>query len=160
MATSFDSGSTDTSSGHANGWIVSSRRWRTLTMEELSTEVPPPSIGPFSQGIRDGDRIYIPGQRPADPETSEVVGDTTETQTERTLENVDAVLGAADRSLADVLKATVFVRYMDDYDAINEVYSEYMSPPLPARSAVQVVTLPIDINVEIEVIARASEAEG
>ncbi|UPV76829.1 Rid family detoxifying hydrolase (plasmid) [Halorussus limi] len=128
-------------------------------MEEISTDAAPPSIGPFSQGIRDGDRIYVSGQGPVDPESGDIVGDTIEEQTERTLENVEAVLAAADRSLDDVVKATVFVQDMDDYDAINEVYAEYMSSPYPARSAVQVEDLPIDIGVEIEVVASARGTE-
>ncbi|WP_227356405.1 Rid family detoxifying hydrolase [Haladaptatus salinisoli] len=128
-------------------------------MEEISTDAAPPSIGPFSQGIRDGDRIYVSGQGPVDPESGEIVGDTIEEQTARTLENVAAVLRAAGRSLDDVVKATVFVRDMDDYDAINEVYADYVSAPYPARSAVEVADLPIDIGVEIEVVASAREGE-
>lgn len=126
-------------------------------MEEISTDAAPPSIGPFSQGIRDGDRIYVSGQGPVDPESGDIVGDTIREQTARTLENIEAVLEAADRSLDDVVKATVFVRDMDDYDAVNEVYAEYMSDPYPARSAVQIVELPVDMDVEIEVIARVEQ---
>ncbi|WP_227378677.1 Rid family detoxifying hydrolase [Haladaptatus halobius] len=128
-------------------------------MEEISTDAAPPSIGPFSQGIRDGNRIYVSGQGPVDPESGEIVGDTIEEQTERTLANVDAVLRAADRSLDDVVKATVFVQDMDDYDAINDVYADHVSTPYPARSAVEVADLPIDIGVEIEVVASAREEE-
>ena len=124
-------------------------------MEEISTDDAPPSIGPFSQGIRDGGKIYVSGQGPIDPETGEVVSEDIEEQTARTLENIDSVLRAAGRSLDDIVKATVFVMDMDDYDAINEVYAEYMSDPYPARSAVQVGDLPVDIGVEIEVIASA-----
>jgi reactive intermediate/imine deaminase len=122
-------------------------------MKELSTDEAPPSIGPFSQGIEDGDRIYVSGQGPIDPETGDIVDGDVATQTERTLENVDAVLRAGDRSLDDVVKATVFLQDMDDYDAVNEVYGSYMSEPYPARSAVEVVELPVDIAVEIEVVA-------
>lgn len=128
-------------------------------MEEISTDAAPPSIGPFSQGIRDGNRIYVSGQGPVDPESGEIVGDTIEEQTARTLENIDAVLAAAGRSLDDVVKATVFVQDMDDYDAINEVYADYVSSPYPARSAVQVEDLPIDIGVEIEVVASVRGTE-
>ncbi|WP_440009710.1 Rid family detoxifying hydrolase [Halomicrococcus sp. SG-WS-1] len=122
-------------------------------MEEINTDEAPPSIGPFSQAIRDGGRIYVSGQGPVDPESGEIVGDTVREQTARTLENVAAVLEAADRSLDDVVKATVFVRDMDDYDAVNDVYADYMTEPYPARSAVEVADLPIDIGVEIEVVA-------
>ena len=122
-------------------------------MDEISTEKAPASIGPYSQGIRDGDTIYVSGQGPVDPETGEVVSDDIGRQTERTLENVDAVLQAGGSSLDNVVKATVFVTDMDDYDEVNEVYDEQMSSPFPARSAVEVAALPIDIGVEIEVIA-------
>lgn len=128
-------------------------------MEEISTEDAPPSIGPFSQAIRDGDRIYVSGQGPVDPETGEIVEGTIGEQTACTLENIDAVLQAAGRSLDDVVKATVFVQDMDDYDEINEVYADYVSSPYPARSAVQVEDLPIDIGVEIEVVASARGEE-
>lgn len=113
----------------------------------------PASIGPFSQGIIDGDKIYVSGQGPVDPETGDIVGETITEQTERTLENVAAVLETAGASLDDVVKTTVFVRDMRYYDDINDVYGEYMSDPYPARSAVEVDDLPIDIGVEIEVVA-------
>lgn len=124
-------------------------------MEEISTDDAPASIGPFSQAVRDGDRVYVSGQGPVDPETGDVVSDDVREQTERTLENVAAILSAAGLSLSDVVKATVFVTDMADYDAVNEVYGEYMTEPYPARSAVGVSQLPIDIGVEIEVVAGA-----
>lgn len=122
-------------------------------MEEISTDDAPASIGPYSQGIKDGDTVYVSGQGPVDPDSGDIVGGDIETQTERTLENVAAVLEAAGSSLDNVVKATVFVANMDDYADINEVYGDYMSEPFPARSAVEVADLPIDIGVEIEVIA-------
>ncbi|WP_313691809.1 Rid family detoxifying hydrolase [Halorarum halobium] len=125
-------------------------------MEEVSTDEAPASIGPFSQAIRDGDTVYVSGQGPVD-RSGEIVGDDVAEQTARTLENVDAVLRAAGGSLDDVVKATVFVRDMDAYDVVNEVYAESFSPPFPARSAVEVRDLPIDIEVEIEVIASIPE---
>ncbi|GAA0238166.1 RidA family protein [Haladaptatus pallidirubidus] len=122
-------------------------------MEEIHTDSAPASIGPFSQGIRDGDRVYVSGQGPVHPETGEIVSDDVRVQTERTLQNIEAVLDAADLSLSDVVKTTVFVTDMSDYEAVNEVYGEHVDEPYPARSAVQVVELPIDIRVEIEAIA-------
>lgn len=122
-------------------------------MKELNTDDAPPSIGPFSQGIEDGDRVYVSGQGPIDPETEEIIDGDVAVQTERTLENINAVLQAANCSLDDVVKATVFLRDMDDYDDVNDVYGKYMSAPYPARSAVQVVRLPVPIDVEIEVVA-------
>ncbi|RQG88092.1 RidA family protein [Natrarchaeobius halalkaliphilus] len=122
-------------------------------MKEISTNAAPASIGPFSQGIHDGDRLFVSGQGPVDPETGEIIDGGIRDQTKRSLENIEAVLQAGNSSLENVVKATVFVQNMDDYDAINDVYGSYMTEPYPARSAVQVEDLPIDIGVEIEVIA-------
>jgi reactive intermediate/imine deaminase len=124
-------------------------------MEEIQTDAAPASIGPFSQGIRDGDRIFVSGQGPVDPDSGDVVSEDIREQTARTLENVAAVLEAGGSSLDGVVKTTVFVTDMSDYDAVNEVYEEYVSEPYPARSAVEVADLPIDIGVEIEVVASA-----
>ncbi|AFK21308.1 RidA family protein (plasmid) [Haloferax mediterranei ATCC 33500] len=123
-------------------------------MKELTTDEAPDSIGPFSQGVVSGDRIYVSGQGPVDPETGEVISGTPGEQTERTLKNIEAILEAGDASLADVVKATVFLKDMRYYDEVNEVYGEHMSSPYPARSAVEVVKLPVDIDVEIEVVAE------
>ena len=122
-------------------------------MEEIHTGDAPAAIGPYSQGIVDGDRIFVSGQGPIDPDSGDVVGEDIREETERTLENVAAVLAAADSSLDDVGKSIVFVTDMSNYDAVNDVYAEYMSDPFPARSAVEVADLPVDIGVEIEVIA-------
>lgn len=122
-------------------------------MEEIHTDAAPAAIGPYSQGIVDGDRVFVSGQGPIDPESGEIVGQDIGEETERTLANVAAVLEAAGCSLDDVVKSTVFVTDMSNYDAINEVYAEHMSEPYPARSAVEVADLPVDIGVEIEVVA-------
>lgn len=122
-------------------------------MDEINTENAPASIGPYSQGIVDENRAYVSGQGPVDPDSGAVVGDDIHEQTVRVLENVDAVLRAADASLDDVVKTTVFVTDMGNYDAVNEVYEEHTSAPYPARSAVEVADLPIDIGVEIEAVA-------
>jgi len=123
-------------------------------MDEISTDDAPDSIGPYSQGIVSGDRIYVSGQGPVDPDTGDVVDGSPAEQTRRTLENVDAILRTAGASLDNVVKATVFVKDMRYYDEVNEVYGELMSAPFPARSAVEVVKLPVDIDVEIEVVAE------
>lgn len=124
-------------------------------MKELTTDDAPDSIGPYSQGIVSRNRIYVSGQGPVDPDTGEVIHGSPGEQTKRTLQNVEAILKAGGATLKNVVKATVFVRDMRYYDEINEVYGEFMSSPYPARSAVEVVKLPVDIDVEIEVIAEA-----
>jgi reactive intermediate/imine deaminase len=121
-------------------------------MEEISTDDAPPAIGPYSQGIRDGDTVYVSGQGAKDPETGEIADDAA-AQADRVLSNAAAILEAAGASLDDVVKATVFLDDIDDYEAVNEVYAERMGDPYPARSAVEVSDLPADIAVEIEVIA-------
>ncbi|WP_459191118.1 Rid family detoxifying hydrolase [Halosimplex sp. J119] len=122
-------------------------------MEEISTDAAPPSIGPFSQGIKDGDTVHVSGQGPIEPQTGEIIEGNISDETRRTLENVSAVLEAAGASLDDVLKTTVFVQDMANYDEINDVYAEHFTAPYPARSAVEVADLPVDIGVEIEVTA-------
>lgn len=122
-------------------------------MEEIDTDRAPSAIGPYSQGIKDDDRVYVSGQGPVDPETGEVVSDAVGEQTAQTIENLAAILEAAGTSLDDVLKANVYVTDMDDYETVNEVYAEYISEPYPARAAVEVSRLPIEIGVEIEVVA-------
>ena len=122
-------------------------------MQEINTDDAPPSIGPFSQGIRDDDSIHVSGQGPIDPDSGEIIEGDIADETARTLKNIEAVLEAAGASLDDVVKTTVYVRDMDNYDNINEVYAEHFSPPYPARSAVEVSDLPVDIGVEIAVEA-------
>jgi len=123
-------------------------------MREIQTDDAPDAIGPYSQGIIDDDRIFVSGQGAIDPDTGDIVGETIEDETDRTLRNIDAVLREAGSSLDDVVKTTVFVTDMANYDAVNEVYADHVSEPYPARSAVEVADLPVDIGVEIEAIAR------
>lgn len=122
-------------------------------MNEIETDDAPASIGPYSQAIRDGDRVYVSGQGPVDPASGEVVSEEIAAQTAQTIENLATILEAAGSSLEDVVKTTVFVRDMDQYDEINAVYEAHFSSPYPARSAVEVSRLPIDIGVEIEAVA-------
>ena len=123
-------------------------------MKELTTDDAPKSIGPYSQGVVSGDRIYVSGQGPVDPESGDVISGSPGEQTRRTLRNVEAILQADGALLNDVVKTTVFVSDMRYYDEVNEKYKIMMSNPYPARSAVEVVRLPVDIDVEIEVIAE------
>lgn len=123
-------------------------------MEEIYTDDAPEPIGPYSQAIRDGDTIYVSGQGPADPESREVEVSGIRGETAQVLDNAAAVLDAAGASLDQVVKANVYLRDMGDYDDVNDVYANYFSPPYPARAAVEVADLPIDVGVEIEFVAR------
>jgi 2-iminobutanoate/2-iminopropanoate deaminase len=113
----------------------------------------PSAIGPYSQAIRSGSLVFCSGQVPLDPGSGSLVAGGIEDQTERVLENLVAVLGAAGLSLTDVVKTTVFLVSMDDFAAMNEVYARYFTDDPPARSTVAVAGLPKGARVEIEAVA-------
>ncbi|MDW4524826.1 RidA family protein [Rossellomorea marisflavi] len=121
-------------------------------MRTVSTNQAPAAIGPYSQGIVVNNLFYSSGQIPLTPEGMMVEGDV-QAQTYQVFRNLQAVLKEAGASLESVVKATVFIKNMDDFGAINEVYGEYFSSHKPARSCVEVAKLPKDALVEIEVIA-------
>ena len=123
-------------------------------MEEVKTSDAPDAIGPYSQGIIDDGRVYVSGQGPVDPETNEIVSEDVSEQTAQTLRNIGAILDAAGTSFENVLQSNVYVTNMDNYEEVNEVYAEYMAEPYPARAAMEISRLPIDIEVEIEVVAK------
>lgn len=112
---------------------------------------------PFSQGRIHNDVLYTAGQVPKDPETSEIVGEGIEEQTRQTMKNLDAILNAAGTSFENVLKATVFLTNMSDYEEFNETYRELMPEPHPGRSTVEVSNLAIDVKVEIEMTVALTE---
>lgn len=117
-----------------------------------TTEAPSP-VGPYNQAIVAGNLIFTAGQIPMDPKTGELEESDVRKQTERVINNVKAVLEAGGSSLSKVLKTTVFLKNMDDFTAMNEIYSKYFEVDPPARSAVEVSRLPKDVLVEIECIA-------
>jgi 2-iminobutanoate/2-iminopropanoate deaminase len=117
------------------------------------TDHGPKPIGPYSQAIRANGFLYVSGQVALDPKTGQLVGADIRQQTERTLENVKGILEAAGSNLHHVVKTTVFLKDMNDFAAMNEVYAKYFPSAPPARSTVQVTRLPKDALVEIEVIA-------
>lgn len=123
-------------------------------MREISTDKAPPSIGPFSQGIESNGFVYVSGQGPIDPESEEIIEREIRAQTHQTIDNIQAILNAADRSLDDIVKSTIYVSNMAHYEEINDVYAQMLTAPYPARSAVEVVRMPVDILVEIEVVAE------
>ena len=125
--------------------------------KRISTEKAPQAIGPYSQAIASGDLLFCSGQVALDPSSGELLGGGIAEQTERALENLKAVLEAAGSSLDDVVKTTVFLASMDDFQAMNEVYAKFFSNDPPARSTVAVKTLPKNALFEIEAIARISQ---
>jgi len=118
----------------------------------ISTELAPGAIGPYSQAIEAGGFVYTSGQLGLNPQTGEFGADVQE-QARLSLSNVKAILEAAGTSMDKVVKTTVFLKDMNDFVPVNEVYSSFFEQPYPARSAVEVARLPKDALVEIEVIA-------
>lgn len=112
-----------------------------------------PPIGPYSLGVWAGDLLFVSGQTPIDPATGVVASDNVAEQAHQAIKNVRAILDAAGLTLDNVVKATVFIKNMNDFAAINEVYASYFQKPYPARSCVEVARLPRDVLVEIEVVA-------
>ena len=114
----------------------------------------PRAMGPYSQGVCAGDLVFVSGQIPADPKTGEIVGGGVSEQAKQVFENIKAVLEAADCTMESVVKATVFLKNMDDFVTVNGIYGTYFNGAvLPARAAVEVSRLPKDILVEVEVVA-------
>lgn len=120
----------------------------------VSTSAAPQNDSPYSQGIVSDDLVFVSGQGPTDPETMERVEGDIGAQTERTIRNLQGILEAADAGLEDVVKTTVYLDDMDNYDAMNEVYGEFFVDEPPARVCIEAARLPNDIGVEIEAIAR------
>ena len=121
----------------------------------VATDNAPKAIGPYSQAIKANGFIFVSGQIPLDPATQQLIDGDVAAQTERVLQNLSAILTAAGSSLAQVVKTTVFLKYMDNFGAMNEVYARYFADAPPARSTVAAAGLPRDVLVEIDVIALA-----
>ena len=121
----------------------------------ISTPDAPKAIGPYSQGIRANGFIFVSGQVAIDPATQQVITGDVAAQTARVIQNVSEILEAAGSGLGKVVRTTVFLKNMNDFTAMNEVYGKYFSAAPPARSTVEVSRLPKDVLVEIDVIALA-----
>lgn len=119
----------------------------------IHTEKAPAALGPYSQAIEVNGTLYVSGQIPFVPETMTLVSDCVKAQTKQSLENIKAILEAAGYTFKDVVRAGVFIKDMNDFAAVNEVYAEYLGDVKPARACVEVARLPKDVKVEIEVIA-------
>ena len=123
----------------------------------VATSAAPAAIGPYSQAVRTGSLVFTAGQIALDPATGQVVEGGIAEQTTRVLENLKAILEAAGSSLAQTVKATVFLKDFNDFAAMNAVYAAYLGPAgvlPPARSTVEVARLPTDVRVEIELVAE------
>jgi 2-iminobutanoate/2-iminopropanoate deaminase len=121
--------------------------------EIISTADAPKAIGPYSQAIRSNGFVFVSGQVAIDPATQQVIDGDVAAQTERVLKNLSGILDASGSGLEKVVRATVFLKNMGDFAAMNEVYGRYFTADPPARSTVEVSRLPKDVLVEIDAIA-------
>lgn len=119
----------------------------------VMTDMAPRAIGPYSQAIRADGFVFLSGQIPIDPISGQVVQGDVRVQTRQVIENLKAVLEAAGSSLEKVVKTTVYLKDMNDFAAMNEIYAHYFGQSVPARATVQVARLPRDVSIEIDAIA-------
>ena len=119
----------------------------------VQTEKAPKAIGPYSQAIQAGDFLFLSGQVPLDPKTGELVKGDIGQQAKQVLENIKGVLESQRLGMEDVVKVTVFLKNIENFNQVNEVYSSYFPTSPPARSTVEVARLPRDAEIEIEAIA-------
>jgi len=124
-----------------------------MEKQALSSSDAPRPIGPYSAALRAGQLLFISGQIPVDPATGQIVSDDISGQTRRVLESIGALLEAANLGFGDVVRTTVFLKDLNDFGAMNEVYQTCFSQPYPARSTIEAGRLPRDVRVEIDAIA-------
>lgn len=122
----------------------------------IQTERAPKAIGPYSQAIQAGNFLFLSGQIPLDPKTGELVKGDISQQTKQVLENIKGVLESQKLEMEDVVKVTIFLKNIANFNQVNEVYSTYFPTSPPARSTVEVGRLPRDVEIEIEAIAFVS----
>ncbi|HWB63914.1 MAG TPA: RidA family protein [Chitinophagales bacterium] len=119
----------------------------------IQTNQAPAAIGPYSQAVKAGNFLFVSGQVPIDPETGNVVIGGIESETHRVMKNLEAILIEAGSSFKDVVKATLFIKNMEDFAKINAVYAGYFDKNFPARETVEISQLPRNANIEISVVA-------
>lgn len=123
-------------------------------MKVIKTLEAPAAIGPYSQAIKANGFLFVSGQIPLTP-NGELAGDDIKTQTKQVLKNLKAILKEADLSLKDAVKTTIFLKSMNDFSIVNEIYTQAFKEHKPARSTIEISKLPKDVLIEIELIAKA-----
>lgn len=124
--------------------------------QAVTTAAAPHAIGPYSQAVVVGSMVFVSGQIPLDPESGQMVAGDITAQTHQVLKNLSAILTAAESSLDQVVRTTIFLADLSDFTVVNEVYGRYFEAPSPARTTVQVSRLPRDARIEIDAIASRS----
>ena len=126
----------------------------------ISTSDAPQAIGPYSQGVRVGSTIYYSGQIPLDPKTGQIVSGDIETQARRVMENIGGLLKAEGLNYDNIIKTTIFLADINDFQKVNEIYGSYFKQAPPARSTIQAGALPKGARIEIETIAVAGDGSS
>jgi 2-iminobutanoate/2-iminopropanoate deaminase len=129
-----------------------------MAKQVITTNQAPKAIGPYSQAIQAGNLLFISGQVPINPVTGQIPGDI-QVQTRQSLENIKGILEATGASLAQVVKTTVFLKNLDEFNSMNEIYQEYFTKDAPARSTVEVSRIPRGALIEIEAIAFLEDSQ-
>ena len=122
-------------------------------MQMINTDKAPKAIGPYSQAVKYENFLFVSGQIALDPKTGELVGSTVEEQTRQVMENIKAILEEAELNFNHVVKTTIYLKNINDFDKVNRIYGEYFTEHKPARATIEVSNLPKGALVEIEVIA-------
>ena len=113
----------------------------------------PAPIGPYSQAVLKSDTLYVSGQIPLDPATGNLVQDSIEKATHQVLRNIQSLLNEANMTMENIVKCSIFLKDLNDFSAVNEIYGSYFRSSFPARETVQVARLPLDVDIEISCIA-------
>ena len=124
-----------------------------MSKRAIQIENAPAPVGPYSQGILQNNLLFVSGQIPLNPQTKELEVSSIETATHRVMLNIKALLEAAEMEMTDVIKCSIFLANLDDFNVVNEIYSSYFSGVYPARETVQVSKLPLEVPIEISCIA-------
>jgi 2-iminobutanoate/2-iminopropanoate deaminase len=128
-----------------------------MAKKSITTDAAPSAIGPYSQAIQSENLVFCSGQIPLDPSTGTLVSGTIKDETHQVMKNLMAILEAAGCQAEDVVKTTIFLKDMNHFADVNEVYGSYFQAPFPARACVEVAKLPKDVRVEIDAIANVSK---
>lgn len=125
-----------------------------MANKKVQTNSAPKAIGPYSQAIDTGDLVFVSGQIPLDPKTMEVVGETIEEQTIQVMKNLEAILHEVNLTFANVAKFTIYLTDLTDFDRLNQTYATFLTEPYPARATIEVSSLPKNVKLEIDLIAK------
>ena len=128
-----------------------------MTKEIIFTDKAPKAIGPYSQAVKSNGFLFVSGQIPLNPETGDLMNASIEDQAEQVIQNLKNVCEAANTSLSDIVKLTIYITDMNDFSIVNEAMAKHFSEPYPARATVEVSALPLGVNVEMDAIALTND---